>query len=102
MKVEVDVLGPSSPNSPYDGLCGRKATLNEHEREREEELRSRSWMGCLAAGLFLNSFFSGNSDTVFATLLTEATIRGVHKLLDTGGVPTSLTPSLPCHRKTTS
>ena len=57
----------------------------------EVELGSHSWMDCLAAELFLNSHFS---DTVFVTLLrtaAETAVSGVHKLLGTGGVPTSLT-----------
>ena len=32
VKVEVDVLGVPSLNSPY-GLCGRKATFEEEEEE---------------------------------------------------------------------
>ena len=55
------------------------------------ELDSHSWMDCLAAESSRNSCFS---DTVFVTLLrtaVETAISGVHKLLRTGGVPTSLT-----------
>ena len=55
------------------------------------ELGSHSWMDCLAAELFLNSCFS---DTVFVTLFcaaVETASSKVHKLLPTGGVPTSLT-----------
>ena len=55
------------------------------------ELGSHSWMGCLAAKLFIDSCFS---DAVFVTLFrtaVETAISGVHKLLRIGGVPTSLT-----------
>ena len=48
-------------------------------------------MDRLAAELLLNSCFS---DTVFVTLFrtaVETAINEVHKLLRTGGVPTSLT-----------
>ena len=37
MKVEVAVLGSPVPNSPYYGLCGRKAALEE---VKISELRS--------------------------------------------------------------
>ena len=37
MKVEVDVLGSPSQNSPY-GFCGRKATLNRRDTLRAKEL----------------------------------------------------------------
>ena len=38
VKVEVAVLGPPVPNSPY-GLCGRKATLNlDCSTHRAQEL----------------------------------------------------------------
>ena len=52
-----------------------------------------TWTSCssLPAELFLNSYFS---DTVFVTLLhtaVETAISEAHKLLCTGGVPTSLT-----------
>ena len=49
------------------------------------------WLVCLAAELFLNSCFL---DTVLTTLFrtaVETAITRVHKLLRTGGVPTSLT-----------
>ena len=62
-------------------------------KNREVEPGFHSWMGCLAAELFLNSCLS---DTVFVTLLrtaVEKAVNGVHKLLRTGGVPTSLTLS---------
>ena len=52
---------------------------------------SHSWMDCLTAELFLGNCFS---DIVFVTLFrtaVETAIRGVHKLLGTGGVPASLT-----------
>ena len=58
-------------------------------KSREVELGSHSWMDCLAAELFLNSCLS---DTVFVTLFhtaVETAVGGVHKLLHTGGVPTS-------------
>ena len=60
-------------------------------KSREVELDSHSRTDCLAAELFLNSGFS---DTVFVTLLrtaVETATGDVHKLLGTGGVPTSLT-----------
>ena len=52
---------------------------------------SHSWMDCLTAELFLGNCFS---DIVFVTVFrtaVETAIRGVHKLLGTGGVPASLT-----------
>ena len=58
-------------------------------KRREVELGSHSWMESLAAELFPSSCFS---DTVFVTLFrkaVETAISGVHKLLRTGGVPTS-------------
>ena len=64
------------------------------EPRRDQEagggVASHSWMVCLAAELFLNSCFS---DTVFVSLLCTAVgtaFSEVHKLLHTGGVPTSL------------
>ena len=36
MKVEVAVLGPPVPNSPY-GLCGRQATLSSNSAEKETQ-----------------------------------------------------------------
>ena len=54
------------------------------------ELGCHSGMECLAAELFLNSRFP---DTVLVTLFhtaVERAISKVHKLLRTGGVPTSL------------
>ena len=54
-------------------------------------LDSHSRIGCLAAELFFNGCFS---DTVVVNLLrtaVETAISEVHKLLHTGGVPTSLT-----------
>ena len=39
MKVEVDVLGSPSLNSPY-GFSGRKATLNNNNEAGRAELRS--------------------------------------------------------------
>ena len=60
-------------------------------KSREVELGSHSWMDSLAAELFLNSCFL---DTVFVALFhttVETAFSKVHKLLGTGGVPTSLT-----------
>ena len=75
MKVEV-AAGPGLPvpKKPY-GFCGRKAPWKnwkktvKHQspremKRREVELNSHSRMDCLAAELFLNSYFS---DTVFVT-----------------------------------
>ena len=59
-------------------------------KSRDVELGFHNRMVCLAAKLFLNSCFS---DTVFVTLLrtaVETAVSGVHELLRTGGVPTSL------------
>ena len=59
-------------------------------KSREVELVCHSWMDCLAAELFLDSRFP---DTVLVTLFhtaVETAISEVHKLLGTGGVPTSL------------
>ena len=56
------------------------------------ELGSQSRTDCLAAELMILS--SSFSDTVFVTSLrtaVETAISGVHELLGTGGVPTSLT-----------
>ena len=64
-------------------------TLSEVKR-REVELGSQSWMDCLATELSLGSYVS---DTVYVTLLrtaVETAANEVHKLLHTGGVPTSL------------
>ena len=59
-------------------------------KSREVELGSRSWLGCLAAELSLNSYFSDTvSVTLFHTAVETAISRG-HKLLCTGGVPTLL------------
>ena len=58
---------------------------------REVELGCHRELDNLLFKLFLNSCFS---DTVFVTLLhtaVERAISGVHKLLVTGGVPTSST-----------
>ena len=60
-------------------------------KRRQMELGSQSRMDCLAAELLLNSCFL---DTILVTLLHTAVktvIRGAHRLLRTGGVPTSLT-----------
>ena len=46
-------------------------------------------MDCLAAELFLNSYFS-DTVTLFCRGVETATSE-VHRLLRTGGVPTSLT-----------
>ena len=58
---------------------------------REVELGSRRELDNPLLQLFLSSCFS---DTVFGTLLgtaVETAVSEVHKLLGTGGVPTSLT-----------
>ena len=55
------------------------------------ELGFHSWVECPAAELVLSSCFS---DTVCVTLFrtsVETAVSEVHKLLHTGGVPTSLT-----------
>ena len=55
------------------------------------ELGSHSWTVCLATELFSKVDFS---DTVFVNLFHTAiktSLSGVHKLLCTGRVPTSLT-----------
>ena len=60
-------------------------------KRKEVELGCRSRTDRLAAELVRNSRFS---DAVFVTLLrtaVETAISEVHKLLHTGGVPTSLT-----------
>ena len=58
-------------------------------KRREVELGCHSWMDCLAAELFLNSYFS-YTVTLFCRGVETATSE-VHRLLRTGGVPTSLT-----------
>ena len=60
-------------------------------KSREVELDSQSRVDRLASNLFLSSCFL---DTVFVTLLRtvlQTAISGVHKLLGSGRVPTSLT-----------
>ena len=60
-------------------------------KSREVELGSHSGMDCPAAELFLSSRFS---DSVLVTLPRTAgqtAVSRVHKLLRTGGVPTSKT-----------
>ena len=75
-------------HSWMDCLAACRQSPGEIKR-REVELDSHSWMESLAAELFFNSCFS---DTVFVTLFhkaVETAVSGVHKLLRTGGIPTS-------------
>ena len=77
VKVEVAVLGQGSP---------------AEIKSREVELGSPRELDNPLLQLFLNSCFSNTVlVTLFRTAVETAVISGVHKLLRTGGVPTSLT-----------
>ena len=49
------------------------------------------WFNCLVTELFLNSCLSGTGFLTLFRTAVETAISKVHKLLGTGGVPTSLT-----------
>ena len=94
VKVEVAV-----PNKPA-GFRGRKATLKQRRPPytlHQKIPRAGRWSWALIGGWFVllhscSSAFA--SRTVFVTLIrtvVKTAISGVHKLLGTGGVPTSLT-----------
>ena len=77
VKVEVAVLGQGSP---------------AEIKSREVELGSPRELDNPLLQLFLNSCFSNTVlVTLFRTAVETAVISDVHKLLRTGGVPTSLT-----------
>ena len=89
------VFAEDGETLPHGHLKGRgwvKTNISPRRgQDRDVELGSHSWMDCLAAELFLSSGFL---DIVFVTLFrtaVEAAVSGVHKLVHTGGVPTSLT-----------
>ena len=94
VKVEVAV-----PNKP-DGFRGRKATLKQRRPPytlHQKISRAGRWSWALIFGWFvlLHSCASTvASRTVSVTLIctvVKTAVSGVHKLLRTGGVPTSLT-----------
>ena len=97
VKVEVAVLGSPSlivliVSVDVKQHERRRSIQSEHRRDEEEGDGDRLSQGAgLSFASGLNSCFS---DIVFVTLLrtaVETTVSEVHKLLRTGGVPTSLT-----------